>query len=102
MPSGYEDALLEAGFERLAGDFLDDHAEHHGAGAVVPFVARIIHERQLPLVLFRRLFKPVLDRVESAVGDAGGMRQQMADRHRPLGRPCFVGCVLLVELRNDL
>jgi hypothetical protein len=26
----------------------------------------------------------------------------MADRHRPFGRPRFVDCVLIVELRNDL
>jgi hypothetical protein len=63
----FEDALLVVGFERRAGDFLDDHAEHARAGAVVPFVAMIAQQRQLPLALFRRLREPVLDRVRKLV-----------------------------------
>ena len=88
--------------ERRAGDLLDDHAENARAGAVVPFFAWIAQQRQLPLVLFRRLSKPILDRVRKRIADARGVRQQVSDGHGPLGRPRFVSCILLIEFRNDL
>jgi hypothetical protein len=98
----YEDALLEMVLKRRAGDFLDDFAEHQCAGAVVPFVAGIVHEWQLPLFLFRRFLEPVDDRIRKRVGDARGMGQEMSDCHLPFRRSCFVSGVGFVELRNDL
>ena len=97
-----EDVLLVPAFERRARHLLDDETEHACAGAVVPLLAGLVEQRQLPLALLCLVDQRELDRVGERVADAGGMRQQLTDRHRLPRRPRRVGGVLLVERGDDL
>ncbi len=93
------DALGDEGGERPAGDALDDRAEHVGAERVVELLAGLEGERHLREAAHRllrrhvRVGQPVHDArgavrldhvgaVHEVVGEAGGVRHQLAHRRR--------------------
>ncbi len=94
-----KDALGQEGAEGFAGDDFDEAAENVGGAAVVPFGARLTHQRQArdqcgvfgvadlaaahPRPLVKLLHQAVAGML---VGDARGVPQQILDRDRPLWR----------------
>ena len=116
-----QDAFGQERAERFAGDDLDDAAEHVGRAAVIPFRARLAHQRHAgdhgrvlgigdlaaaqPRLLIELLHGAVAGVV---VGQAGGVPQQVLDGHLPLDRhevelAVVLDADLLVgELRNEL
>ena len=94
-----QDAFGQERAERLAGDDLDDAAEHVGGAAVVPFRAGLADQRHAgdhgrmfgvgdlaaaqPRLLVELLHQAVAGVV---VGEARGVPQQVLHRHLPLHR----------------
>src|SRR5712691_6601402 len=74
-----EDARAQECVERLTRYLLDDRAELTGAGAVAPLLAGIVDEWEVGFRLAGGL-ELEEQRIGEAVADAGGMRQQIADR----------------------
>ncbi len=99
---GTEDMLLIPALQVLAGDSLDDEAENPGARAIVPLLAGLAQQRQLPLRLLIALLQPGHDGIREAVAEPGGVGEQVADRHDALRRTGVVGAVLGVEPGDDL
>ena len=116
-----QDPLGQERAERLAGDDFDDPAEHVGRAAVVPFGARLAHQRHAgddggvfgvadlaaaqPRLLVQLLHRAVAGVV---VSQPRGVPQQVLHRHRPLHRHEFELAVdvdadlLIRKLRNEL
>ena len=95
-PERLEDADAAEVVERSARHGGDDGSEDRGARSVGEALARIVQQRDV-----RPALRSVVDlrepRVEERVGDAGGVRQQIANRHRPRRRPRRPRAVRSVE-----
>ena len=97
-----EDAFLQELFERLAADFADEIADHVGGDGIIPGLAGREFQRNFRKVLDHRLQRSrLLDLADlhlaiggidvgsllEAIGQTGGMPQQIHDQHRPRRRP---------------
>jgi protein involved in polysaccharide export with SLBB domain len=60
-----------------------------------------VQQRQFPFGLVVTLLQPGDDRAGEAAADAGGIRQQVTQRHRAIRRSGRVRTVDRVEMRDD-
>ena len=97
-----EDALLEKLMERLARDLADEIADHVGGSRVIPGLSGRELQRKLRQVFDHRIERPLrqplgdlqlaiggidIGALLEAVGQPGGVAQQIDDLHRTRWRP---------------